>query len=302
MKLYYYRDRKGNFGDDLNPWLWSRLIPGFLDDDESELFIGIGTILNNRIPALPRKVVFGSGLGYGSAPPNIDDKWHFYCVRGPLTARSLKLPDRYAITDPAALIATLEFASDVKDGPALIPHHVSARNANWEKICKRLGIRYIDPRSSVDHVIQEITKSTFVITEAMHGAIFADSLRIPWCPVIFYDHILKSKWLDWCLSLDVAHEHIHIPGIWDEDYNYDALSRMKILIKRTFLGMGYASDDWTAPPKKSTRREVDKFCRTVSSVIDNPRVYLSKDTIFSSRLSQLQDKLNELKCHQFGHQ
>jgi hypothetical protein len=36
MKLYYYQDSKGvkNFGDDLNPWLWSKLIPDVLDDDE----------------------------------------------------------------------------------------------------------------------------------------------------------------------------------------------------------------------------------------------------------------------------
>lgn len=241
MKLYYYKAEKGNFGDDLNPWLWNRLIPGVLNNDESELFVGIGTILNNRIPAPPRKIVFGSGLGYGSAPPNIDNKWKFYCVRGPLTARSLSLPDRYAITDPAALIATLKFGSAEKIGPALIPHHVSASHANWADICKNLGVRYIDPRSSVDHVIHEISRSTYVITEAMHGAIFADSLRIPWCPVIFYDHILKSKWLDWSLSLSIKHEHIYIPGFWSEDENYDALDRMKARIKRTLLRMGFSS-------------------------------------------------------------
>lgn len=302
MKLYYYKDEKGNFGDDLNPWLWNRLIPGVLDDDESELFVGIGTILNDRIPACPRKIVFGSGLGYGSAPPNIDDKWHFYCVRGPLTAKSLGLPDRYAITDPAALIATLNFPSEAKTGPALIPHHVSASNANWVKICKNLGIRYIDPRSSVDHVIQEISRSTYVLTEAMHGAIFADALRIPWCPIIFYDHILKSKWLDWSLSLDIKYEHMHIPGIWDEDYSYNLLNRIKIKIKRNLIGVGISSPKWTPPPIRSSDHEVDEFYKITAKVIENPRVYMSKDTKFSSRLSQLQDKLNEFKSRQIGRQ
>ena len=45
MKLVYYQDPKGNFGDDLNPWLWERLLPGRLDDDPSELLVGMGTIL-----------------------------------------------------------------------------------------------------------------------------------------------------------------------------------------------------------------------------------------------------------------
>ncbi len=29
MKLYYYKDVIGNFGDDLNSWLWDALIPNF---------------------------------------------------------------------------------------------------------------------------------------------------------------------------------------------------------------------------------------------------------------------------------
>lgn len=300
MKLYYYKDEKGNFGDDLNPWLWGRLIPKILDNDESELFVGIGTILNNRIPASPHKTVFGSGLGYGSAPPHIDEKWRFYCVRGPLTARSLNLADRYAITDPAALIATLKLTSEAKIGPALIPHHVSASNANWTNICKTLGIRYIDPRSSVDQVIHEISQSTYIITEAMHGAIFADSLRIPWCPVIFYDHILKSKWLDWSLSLGIEHEHINIPGIWNEDENYDSVARMKSRIKRDLLRMGICSKNWTPPPNKSSKREIDVFYKKATKAIESPRLYLSKDTIFLSRLSQLQEKLNEFATHQIN--
>ena len=28
MKLCYYHDNEGNFGDDLNAWLWSKLLPG----------------------------------------------------------------------------------------------------------------------------------------------------------------------------------------------------------------------------------------------------------------------------------
>lgn len=38
MKLTYYNNGP-NFGDDLNEYVWSRILPkNFLDDDESELF------------------------------------------------------------------------------------------------------------------------------------------------------------------------------------------------------------------------------------------------------------------------
>jgi hypothetical protein len=43
MKLYYYKDVVGNFGDDLNSWLWDTLFQTFsikmilLECQESEL-------------------------------------------------------------------------------------------------------------------------------------------------------------------------------------------------------------------------------------------------------------------------
>ncbi len=93
MQLHYYRDGIGNFGDDLNAWLWPRLIPDLLDDNPDTLFLGIGTLLNNRLPSRPRKVVFGTGAGYGESLPSLDERWRIYCVRGPLTAMALGLPE-----------------------------------------------------------------------------------------------------------------------------------------------------------------------------------------------------------------
>lgn len=43
MKLFYY-EPGNNFGDQLNPWLWQKLIPGILDNDETNTFVGIGTL------------------------------------------------------------------------------------------------------------------------------------------------------------------------------------------------------------------------------------------------------------------
>jgi succinoglycan biosynthesis protein ExoV len=35
MKLFYFKDPAGNFGDDLNLWLWPKVLPGILDEDGS---------------------------------------------------------------------------------------------------------------------------------------------------------------------------------------------------------------------------------------------------------------------------
>src|SRR6266545_5861186 len=124
MKLYFYQDSAGNFGDDLNAWLWPRLIPDLLGSDDGVLLVGIGTLLNNRVPAASMKLVFGSGAGYG-AKPRIDGSWKILCVRGPLTADALGLPPELAVTDSAALVNRLAPVVAKRHAVSFMPHHAS---------------------------------------------------------------------------------------------------------------------------------------------------------------------------------
>ena len=56
MKLHYCKTPSGNFGDDLNTWLWPTLLgENFFDTNEDTLFLGVGTILNQKIPRTPEK-------------------------------------------------------------------------------------------------------------------------------------------------------------------------------------------------------------------------------------------------------
>ena len=91
LKLFYFKSADGvpNFGDDLNPWLWRRLLAGYLSDDAPTLLTGIGTILNDRVPKASETLVFGSGVGFGGGLPQVDASWTIYCVRGPLSAQAL---------------------------------------------------------------------------------------------------------------------------------------------------------------------------------------------------------------------
>jgi succinoglycan biosynthesis protein ExoV len=217
VKLYYYRTGVRNFGDDLNQWLWPKLIPELLDPTDGYLFVGIGTILNQRIPELPQKVVFGAGVGYG-ATPVLDDSWTVYCVRGPLTAAALQLSPDMAITDPAILVSTLDDLppATTSDRIGFMPHFETSIRAELDglslpAVCADADMTLIDSRREVDEVLAAIRGCELVIAEAMHGAIIADALRVPWIPVRCYDHILDFKWRDWCESLQLQYE----PAILD---------------------------------------------------------------------------------------
>jgi succinoglycan biosynthesis protein ExoV len=225
VKLFYYEDPGGNFGDDLNAWLWPRLIPELLDGDDSTLFVGIGSILDRRIPQGPRKIVFGTGVGYGLLPV-LNEEWQICCVRGPLTARALGLPPGVAVTDPAALVSKVQQAPLARTHKvSFIPHfrtpaYGEARSISLERICAGLGMNYVDPCCPVDEVLRGIESSEKVLAEAMHGAIVADSLRVPWVPVQLSDRILHLKWTDWCRSLQVEYSPLAYspnPGVRAEE-------------------------------------------------------------------------------------
>jgi succinoglycan biosynthesis protein ExoV len=209
MRNYYFQGRIPNFGDDLNALLWPRLIPEALHDDGSDaMLLGIGSILFDTFPPALRKVVIGSGYAGYTPKPDVDDKWTFYFVRGPRTAAALGLDPELAITDAAILLRTVypELGKATKKYPiSFMPHWESAEFGTWKEVTDAAGINLIDPRSTVESTLEQLSGTELLITEAMHGAIAADALRVPWVPVIPNNKKHHFKWLDWCDSLDIPY-------------------------------------------------------------------------------------------------
>lgn len=258
MKLYYYKHPSGNFGDDLNPWIWETLAPELFDDDASQLFVGIGTLINDKVPAQPQKLVFGSGVGYNGAA-TIDARWKFYCVRGPRSAQTLNLDPALAISDPAVLLTEVAGPAPAPTGKVLfMPHHGSLGNADWRPVCERAGVEFVDPSDDARETVRKIRGARLVIAEAMHAAIVADAFRVPWIPVSCYDHILDFKWRDWCESLKMDYRPTALPSLWDMERALPFGDRAKGKIKRALRGAGVWSDNWTPPvPATSGAREFD---------------------------------------------
>ncbi len=187
-----------------------------IEQQDDELFVGIGTIINDRAPKEPIKHVFGSGVGYFGTPDiwGADAGWKVHFVRGPLTAKALGISEELAVTDPAVLVKLCSVDTRTKSFKyAFMPHWSAAVSGDWQKICHNLGIKFIDPRSDAREIIRDIGKTETLMTEALHGAIVADTLRIPWIAVSSKNNILDFKWHDWCKSLHIEYSPQEIPAL-----------------------------------------------------------------------------------------
>jgi len=202
MILYRWQGPARNFGDELNTVLWPVLLPDFFDEDPSERFIGIGSVLDRRHDGGGGKLVAGSGYGGYQEPPDLGMGWTISWVRGPRTARLLGLPDRFGVGDPASL---LPLTGLVPVGPAVriafMPHFESAAVGAWDAAAAASGIALIDPRGEPLEVAAAIAGCDTLMSEALHGAIVADAMSVPWIAIEPLAPIHRAKWHDWADTL-----------------------------------------------------------------------------------------------------
>ncbi|WP_028484252.1 polysaccharide pyruvyl transferase family protein [Thioalkalivibrio sp. ALE17] len=268
MYLYRYRKRP-NFGDELNDYLWPRFIRAPLEPEpgSEDVLVGIGTLLNERLPEQGTLHILGTGYGYG-APPTPDAmrraKIHF--VRGPLTAKTLGVDPSLAISDPGILLNRTEDLNQKKDiDCAFMPHHGLCHD-RMKALCEDAGVHFIHPEAPCENVIDQIGRSHKLICSAMHGAIAAEALRVPWLPVITSPEIVPDKWKDWASSLGIEVSFRKLPTIWPTP---DPTLR------------GYA-----AAKIKSTM-----FTRTLNRMARTFTFQLGPDNVLENRLLKTEEKI-----------
>ena len=213
MQLRYARMARGNFGDDLNVELWPELFPDLAAHHPKAHLYGVGTLLGGSRPEGP-KVVLGSGSGYRGAPA-LDEDWRVYWVRGPRTAQRCGLDPALGLGDGAVLWSGLRRAHvPVPGRVGLVPHHKSYDGADWDAIARDAGLFAIDPRQSPEAVTAALASCERVLTESLHGAIFADTLGIPWRAVVLARRFNNFKWGDWLdtlgMTLDAAEVDVEL--------------------------------------------------------------------------------------------
>ena len=159
-----------------------------------------------------------------------------------------------------------------------MPHHSSIIGTDWKTVCRSLRIKYIDPTQDFEKCLHDIRASEIVIAEAMHAAIVADSLRVPWIPVNFHGKYINSfKWNDWCQSLGLEYNP-HTLGIGENGR----------LIKRKLpIFIQGAVKNLVNYPLAY---------RALSGVIGKATPVLSSDTVIEMTTSRLLEQMYILSC------
>lgn len=322
MKLYYSISSGGNFGDDMNAWFWDDLLSGWRDAEPDVTLFGIGTILGRKILAdHGRVLVCGSGAGYGSIDGIDRDKVDVAWVRGPRTAAMMGLDRGLAITDPACMVTTMPRFSGLPRGTGgtiFIPHRSTARlDLDWDRIGRHAGLRVVLPSGEAHEVIARIAAADLVVTESMHGAIFADAFRVPWVPVRVSNEFNDFKWHDWAESVEVrmqVQEALALPRrLWFRLADAQARLRSgRAARPGTDGGDGRAVSAPRTDPAPSDlgdagRRRVKGLARTLAPVLElaigrdlkragRAAPHLSRDGVVADRIDRIRDRLARIQA------
>lgn len=292
LDLFYYRGTEPNFGDELNQWMWPRLLEDCWDTDDNTMFIGIGSLLETRFPKDKIKIIFGTGYGgYGPAPMP-DDTWKIIFVRGKNSAKVLGIKEDLGIGDSAILLRSILQRGQIKNREkkfpiSFIPHFKSLDFGNWELSTKLAGINFIDPREDVEKIINQILDSELVLSEAMHGVIVADALRVPWIALEPIYSLNRTKWFDWAsaLNLTLAPEKL-APSSMPEKiaffFDKHQLARAKKVRKNTIFLKGVL-------PHFYAEQAANRL-----SIISKMSPNLSRDSEINQSHEKMLEKLYEL--------
>lgn len=295
MKLEFCRLTPPNFGDELNDWLWPKLVPELLQQDDDNFLIGIGTIFSARCDHLPqtaKKIVFSSGTGY-TKNTVLDENWDIIGVRGKLTAEAYQLSQDKVLCDGAYLLRHVELPKSTQNKHSIgfMPHYSSLAMVDWEEVCEQVGLEFISPYWDVETVLSKMQGCEKMITEAMHGAIVADVLRIPWCAVSFAPKFLPSKWVDWGTAIDVEPVIYPVPFVISQNVHRGKVFEWRI--KRFLIKLGLGKKKWKSIPK--FERDIRALINGLREVKAKESYQLSSDEIIAELDKKLLAAIKYLK-------
>ena len=294
MKMCYFRHPKApNFGDELNPWLWPKLLGNVFDEDESAMFhwdrIGPMETIIPRTPAntswarvtAPIRLLRSStrrGSSVSCAVRRQPKPWGWIPGRQSRTARSFYARCTIADRSPSGFERLTSHTGRV------------FYTGDWERVCRWAGVNLIDPRDPVEQVLEEIAASEVVVAEAMHGAIVADNLRVPWIPVLPLATIHRFKWTDWTRSLGLEYLPHHVaPSSWIE--LEPALSRLRQRWFRT-RNVGPAKSALTPRPRRMLDSSLCAAAATRLRWLSTREPILSRDTVIADLSERALEKVH----------
>ena len=181
LSLHWYRECR-NLGDRLGPELVrSRGVRVSWSPLEGASALTTGSLLD-KVGAEQEITLVGTGFMW-SGPPRPLASAKVISVRGPLTARRLRLESPVPIGDLGILATDLLMSREAPDGRiALIPHYVDKSDPRIEEVVARLGsgVCIVDVQApSVSDTVRVIDQCAVVLSSSLHGLIVGVALGKP---------------------------------------------------------------------------------------------------------------------------
>ena len=92
-------------------------------------------------------------------------------------------------------------ANAIRRTVGFMPHFESLGRGAWHAAAVAAGVRLIDPSGDPAAIIAAIAGCRVLLSEALHGAIVSDALRVPWIALRPLVPVHRAKWHDWAASL-----------------------------------------------------------------------------------------------------
>jgi succinoglycan biosynthesis protein ExoV len=273
MKLKYMRPSVGNFGDDLGIILFNKLFGKVFSNNRYEDvdFYGIGTIITGQTGTNNPCVIFGSGVRE-FAPSFRKDQWDVFFLRGPVSSNILGFNGDKVITDAAyacRVVSDIIPSADTRDKISVIPHWSQMDIIDWAYVEEHSEVHVIDPRRSVNQVLNDIVGSKKIIAAAMHGAIMADVCRVPWIrlklEVAQHETLMFNlKWHDWLYSIGMDDFCIPISTVpfLKSSNNHALITELINVLKalaKTDMGFRLSDDIVFSNKLTCISNEIDRF-------------------------------------------
>jgi len=222
VKLNYFIAKDyPNFGDELNPYIFNHLFSSIFNSPKYNYvnFYGIGSIIDSRISEDSDAIIFGTGIRDIARNYNTLN-WDIRFTRGPITSNVLGFREPKYIADAAYCMLCDDYflpkSIEKKYDYSLIPHYRQMDKLDWNLIGKITGINIIDPRDSVQNILNKIAETKLMLCIAMHGAIVSDIVRTPWHRIKMdaigseSSFLSDLKWLDFTSSMNLKTSYTHI--------------------------------------------------------------------------------------------
>ena len=204
-------NRIRNNGDAITPHIIQHIagIPPRLVGPDVPHILGVGSIL---FFANENSHVWGSGVLNPDMPLPHIHKSSFHAVRGKKTLGFLRgigvpLPD-LPLGDPGIFVGDLVEALPTKDcanryRAAFVPHHASVHHPLYGSISKSCEFVCVNILDDSLLPIQQLLQSEIVVSQSLHGLIYAESLGKPTIWISEReDEIWKFKFDDWYSTTD----------------------------------------------------------------------------------------------------